>query len=113
MIIKTENFEIEISVGTDVYFGSRTSGQIFKKWDDFEDNDKLRLEIIQKKVERLILESKEILSAKEIADYLNRDRRLSIERRQFSYNGHIPERRSSKEKRSGRDRRRKLRTSEY
>ena len=60
MIIKTEDFEIEISIGTDVYFGSRTSGQIFKKWDDFEDNDKLRLEIIQKKVERLILESEEL-----------------------------------------------------
>jgi len=58
MIIKTEDFEIEISIGTDVYFGSRTSGQIFKKWDDFENNEKLRLEIIHKKVERLILESK-------------------------------------------------------
>ena len=62
MIIKTEDFEIEISIGTNVYFGSRTSGQIFKKWDDFEDNDKLRLEIIQKKVERLILESEEMFS---------------------------------------------------
>jgi len=31
MIVKTENFELEISAGTDVYFGSRTSGQIFKK----------------------------------------------------------------------------------
>ena len=58
MIIKTKDFEIEISIGTNVYYGSRISGQIFKKWDDFEDNEKLRLEIIQKKVERLILESK-------------------------------------------------------
>jgi hypothetical protein len=39
-------------------------GQNFKKWDDLEDNEKLKLEIIQKKVERLIFESKEILSAK-------------------------------------------------
>ena len=113
MIIKTADFELEISTETGVYFGAKTLGQIFKKWGDLENNKKLRLEIIQKKVERLILEYKEILSAKEIADYLNRDRRLSIERRQFSYSGHIPERRSSKEKRSGRDRRRKLRTSEY
>ena len=105
MIIKTENSELEISVGTDVYLGSRESGQIFKKWDDFEDNQKLKLEIIQKKVERLILESKEILSAKKTADNINRDRRSGIERRQFSYNGYIPERRSGKEKRSGRDRR--------
>jgi len=63
LIIKTEDFELEISKGTDVYFASKTLGQNFKKWDDLEDNEKLRLEIIQKKVERLILESKEILSA--------------------------------------------------
>jgi len=56
MIVKTENFELEISAGTDVvYFGSRTSGQLFKKWSDFEDSEKLRLEIIQEKVEKLIL----------------------------------------------------------
>ena len=54
MIVKTENFELEISAGTDVvYFGSKTSGQIFKKWNDFEDSEKLRLEIIQEKVEKL------------------------------------------------------------
>jgi len=69
------------------------------------DSLKLKLEIIQKKIERLILESKEILSAKETADNINRDRRSGIERRQFSYNGYIPERWSGKEKRSGRDRR--------
>ena len=70
MIVKTENFELEISAGTDVYFGSRTSGQIFKKWNDFEDSEKLRWVIIQEKVEKLILESKEILFAKEIANKL-------------------------------------------
>jgi len=61
MIIKTENSELEISIGTDVYLGSRVSGQIFKKWDDFEDNQKLRLEIILKKVEKLIFESEKML----------------------------------------------------
>ena len=61
MIIKTKDFELEISNGSDIYFGSRTSGQIFKKWDEFEDNVKLRLEIIQNKVGKLILESEEIL----------------------------------------------------
>jgi len=40
-------------------------------------------------------------------------RRLGIDRRQFSYDFHIPERRSGKERRSGLDRRRKLRTSKY
>ena len=61
MIIKTENSELEISIGTDVYLGSRTSGQIFKKWDDFEDNQKVRLEIILNKIEELISESKKML----------------------------------------------------
>jgi hypothetical protein len=98
MIIKTEDFELEIYTGTDVYFASKKLGQNFKKWDDLEENEKVKLEIIQKKVERLILESKEILSAKETDDNLNTDRRLGIERRQFSYNGHIPERRFGKVK---------------
>ena len=35
----------------------------------------------------------------------NGGRRLGIERRQFLYNGHSPERRSDKERRSGNDRR--------
>ena len=62
MIVKTEKFELEISAETDVvYFGSTKSGQIFKKWSDFEDNEKLRLGIIQEKVEKLILESEKIL----------------------------------------------------
>jgi len=61
MIIKTENSELEISIGTDVYLGSRASGQIFKKWDDFEDNQKLKLENILKKVEELIFESEKML----------------------------------------------------
>ena len=61
MIIKTEDSELEISIGTDVYLGSKTSGQIFKKWDDFEDNQKFRLEIIIKKIEELILESEKML----------------------------------------------------
>jgi hypothetical protein len=61
MIVKTKDFELEISNGSDIYFGSKTSGQIFNKWDEFEDNVKLRLEIIQNKISKLILESEEIL----------------------------------------------------
>ena len=41
----------------------------------------------------------------------NGGRRSGIERRQFSYNTHIPERRSGKDRRSGLDRRLKPRTS--
>ena len=41
----------------------------------------------------------------------NGGRRLGVDRRQFSYFMHIPERRSGKERRSGLDRRLKPRTS--
>ncbi|MEJ2657640.1 MAG: hypothetical protein P8012_10660 [Desulfobacterales bacterium] len=61
MIIKTEDFELEISVGTDVYLGSRTSGQIFKKWDDLKNDEKLRLKNILQKVHHLIRESEGVL----------------------------------------------------
>jgi hypothetical protein len=43
----------------------------------------------------------------------NGGRRSGIDRRQFSYDFHIPERRSGKDQRSGKDRRRKQRTSKY
>ena len=43
----------------------------------------------------------------------NSGRRLGVDRRQFSYNLHIPERRSVKELRSGLDRRLKPRISIY
>ena len=42
----------------------------FLKWNDLENNEKLRLEILQKKVEKLFLEAKEILFAKEKAGNL-------------------------------------------
>ena len=42
----------------------------------------------------------------------NGGRRLGADRRQFSYNHHIPERRSGKDRRSGFDRRITLRTVE-
>lgn len=61
MIIKTENSELEISIGTDVYLGSRASGQFFKKWDDFEDIHKLKLENILQKIEDLVFESEKML----------------------------------------------------
>ena len=42
----------------------------------------------------------------------NDGRRLGIDRRQFSYDFHIPERRSGQDRRSGLDRRQKIRTAE-
>ena len=61
MIIKTDEFELEISVGNDVYFGSRASGQIFKKWDDFENDDKLKLTSILRRIHHLVRESEGLL----------------------------------------------------
>ncbi len=42
----------------------------------------------------------------------NDGRRSGIDRRQFSYDLHLPERRSGKDRRSGFDRRQKIRMSE-
>jgi hypothetical protein len=61
MIIKTDKFELEISNGVDVYFGSKTSGQIFKKWEDFKEEEKLKLQMIQNSAEKLLMESEKIL----------------------------------------------------
>jgi len=63
MIIKINGSELEISEEKNVYFGSKTSGQIFKKWHGLEEDVKLGLEMIQNKAEALIIESKELLSA--------------------------------------------------
>lgn len=64
MIIKVNGSELEISEEKDVYFGSKTSGQIFRNWYGLEEHVKLGLEMIQNKAEALIIESKELLSAK-------------------------------------------------
>ncbi len=54
MIIKNEKFELEISEGIGVYFGSKTSGQVFKKWDDFKDEEIHQIKLIQNAVENLL-----------------------------------------------------------
>ena len=54
MIIKNERFELEISEEIGVYFGSKTSGQHFKKWEDFKDEEKRQIELIQNTVENLL-----------------------------------------------------------
>ena len=50
MIIKTDMFELEISNGNGVYFGSKTSGQLFRKWEEFRDTEKQQIEMIQNSV---------------------------------------------------------------
>ena len=56
MAIKTEKFKIEVSNGSDVYFGSITSGQVFKRWEDIGVNEKFRIESIVIIAEQLIKE---------------------------------------------------------
>ncbi|MGB2927582.1 MAG: hypothetical protein WBB70_01585 [Desulfobacterales bacterium] len=60
MIIKTDIFELEISDGNGVYFGSKTSGQLFRKWEEFRDKEKRQIEMIQNSVKKLLLESEAI-----------------------------------------------------
>ena len=54
MIIKNEIFELEISEGIGVYFGSKASGQHFKKWEEFREEEKRQIEMIQHTVEDLL-----------------------------------------------------------
>ena len=54
MIIKNEKYELEISEEVGVYFGSKASGQHFKKWEDFKEEEKRQIEMIQNTVENLL-----------------------------------------------------------
>jgi len=63
---------------------------------------------IIKALEHIISDETEVI-ASFIRD--NGGKRLELDRRQFSYDKHIPERRSDKERRNGLDRRLKPRTS--
>ena len=57
---KTDTFELEISDGNGVYFGSKTSGQLFRKWEEFRDTEKRQIELIQNSVQKLLWESEAI-----------------------------------------------------
>jgi len=61
-MIKTDKFELEISHGTGVYFGSITSGQVFRNWEEFGDKEKRQIELIQNSVKKLLLESEALLT---------------------------------------------------
>ena len=64
MMIKTDKFELEISDGTGVYFGSKTSGQLFRRWEEFGEEEKRYIETIQNSVNNLLLASESILLTK-------------------------------------------------
>jgi hypothetical protein len=60
MIIRNEKYELEILNGIDVYFGSKTSGQVFKKWEDLKEEEKQKIEMIQDTVENLLKTSEKM-----------------------------------------------------
>jgi len=62
MLIKTDKSELEISKETNVYLGSLDVGQIFKNWTELDDNAKAQLEKIQGQAEKLISQTKKILT---------------------------------------------------
>jgi len=62
MIIKTNDFELEIFQGSEVYLGSKKRGQTFKKWSEIDDNVKVGLENIMKQAEGLVKTSEKLLS---------------------------------------------------
>jgi hypothetical protein len=61
MVIKTDGFELEISQDSDVYLGSKTAGQIFKKWSEIDDDAKVGLEKIRKEAEILVRRSEGLI----------------------------------------------------
>jgi len=63
MIIKTSEFELEITQGTEVYLGSKTTGQTFTNWADIDDDIKVGLEGIVRQAESLIKHSEALLGA--------------------------------------------------
>ena len=62
MLIKTDIFELEISQNSNVYLGSKKSGQIFTNWADLDDSVKVDLEAISRQVDSLMLQTEKILS---------------------------------------------------
>lgn len=64
MIIKNEKYELEISNGIQVYFGSKTSGQVFKKWEDFKEEEKQQIELMLSTVENMLKTSEKMFGIK-------------------------------------------------
>ena len=65
MIIKVNGSELEMSSKSDIYFGSKTTGQIFKKWAELDEKVKVDLEKKRWQAEKLIRRSEEILQSVE------------------------------------------------
>ena len=61
MIIKTNQFELEIAKGSNVYLGSKKAGQTFYKWAEIDDSIKIGLDNIMQQAEALIKDSEKLL----------------------------------------------------
>ncbi|WDN87546.1 hypothetical protein BuS5_00514 [Desulfosarcina sp. BuS5] len=61
MLIKTDIFELEIFQNSNVYLGSKKSGQIFTNWADLDDSVKVDLVDISRQVETLMLQTEKLL----------------------------------------------------
>jgi hypothetical protein len=62
MMIKTDQFELEIVKGSSIYLGSKRAGQTFYEWNEIDDNMKIGLDNIMKQVQSLIQDSENLLS---------------------------------------------------
>ncbi len=67
MLIKTDVCELEISPNSNIYLGSKKSGQIFAAWSDLNSSVKDDLEDIRRQVENLMLRTEQLLFAPESA----------------------------------------------
>jgi hypothetical protein len=65
MLIKTDICELEISQNSNIYLGSKKSGQIFANWSDLNNSVKDDLEDISRQVENLMLRTEQLLFAQE------------------------------------------------
>lgn len=62
MLVKTDIYELEISQNSNIYLGSKKSGQIFTNWADLDDSVKVNLKAISQQVETLMLQTEKLLS---------------------------------------------------
>jgi len=67
MIIKINDSELEISNNSEVYLGSKKTGQIFKNWGDLNETSKKKLCELQAQAQILVNQSREILIGADVA----------------------------------------------
>ena len=61
MIIKINDSELEISNNSEIYLGSKRTGQIFKNWAELDETARKKLRILQTQAQALVNQSIKIL----------------------------------------------------